>query len=117
MINMASQWKKCFVTNDEGKFEIIPPDHRSGENDWQKYLYVAAHHDRETNSYYVATLPIVVFKNQPEWLSKTMGFTYWAIISSFVLMLMALGFIFRERRRENQALAVFEKYKMQKDRP
>lgn len=117
VINMASQWEKRFVTDDRGKFEIIPPDHRSGKQDWQKYLYVATHHDRKTNAYYVATFPTYVYKNQPEWLSKTLGFTYWAIISSFVITLMILGFISRKKRQERQMLTVFENYKTQRGRP
>lgn len=115
VINIASQWEKRFVTDDKGKFEIIPPDHRGGARKWQKYLYVATHHDRENNAYYVTTFPTVVYKNQPEWLSKTMGFTYWVIVGSIMIMLMVVGFVSRKKRQDRQALIVFENYKIQKD--
>ena len=87
------------------------------DREWQKYLYTATHHDHETDTVYVATLPIVVYKNRPEWRSKAMGFAYWSIIGTGTSLFMVAGFNRRRRRRARQALIVFEKHKTDKDHP
>lgn len=113
----GSQWEKTFVTDKAGKFEIMPTDDRFFQREWQNYLYTATHHDRMANTYYVATLPTVVYKNQPEWRSKAMGFAFWSIIGTGVTLLMIAGLTRRRQRRDRQALIVFENHKIQKDHP
>ena len=117
VITEGSQWQKSYVTDATGKFEIMPTDDRYVQGDWQKYLYVAAHHDLETGEHYVATLPVVIYKNRPEWRSKAMGFAYWAIIGSTMSFLMVLGFVRRKNRQDRQTLIIFENHKIKRERP
>jgi hypothetical protein len=116
VIAMGSRWEKTVVTDDEGKFEIMPTDDRLSGHEWQQYLYVAAHHDREKKAYYVATLPTVVYKNRPEWRSKAMGFTCWAIVAATVGLLMTLGYVRRKSLENKRTLIIFENRKIKEDR-
>ncbi|BBO89640.1 carboxypeptidase-like regulatory domain-containing protein [Desulfosarcina ovata] len=113
----GSQWEKTFITDKAGKFAIMPTDDRFSRREWQNYLYTATHLDRQTHTYYVATLPTVVYRNQPEWRSKAMGFAFWSIIGTGVTLLMVAGLTRRRRRRDRQALIVFENHRIQRDLP
>ncbi len=111
VVAIGSQWQKTVVTDENGIFEIMPTDDRSIQREWQKYLYTATHLDREKAAFYIATLPTVVYKNRPEWRSKTMGFAFWSIIGTGVTLLMVFGLYRRRRKRDNQALTVFDSRK------
>ena len=113
----GSGWEKTVVTDKAGEFEIMPTDDRFSQREWQNYLYTATYHDREKNTYYVATLPTVVYRNQPEWRSKAMGFIFWSVIGTGVTLLMVTGLTRRRRNRDRLALIVFENHKIQKDLP
>jgi hypothetical protein len=111
----GSQWKKTIKTDNTGKIEIMPTDDRFFSREWQNYLYTATHHNEEAHTYYVATLPTTVYKNRPEWRSKAMGFTLWAIVGTGISLLMVAGLTLRQKRRDRQALIVFDNRKIQKD--
>lgn len=112
VIAEGSQWRRNVVTDKKGIFRIMPTDDRFILREWQKYLYVATHHDRKENTYHVATLPVVVYKNRPEWRSKAIGFAYWAIIGSALSVLMILGLIRRRDRLNRQIMVIFENHKL-----
>lgn len=115
VIAMGSQWEKSFITDMEGKFEIMPTDDRSLLQGWQKYIFRTSFHDRETNNYYIATFPVVVQKNSPEWRSKTSGFTLWSIMGSALTLLIVWGFVKRKNRLKNLSLIAFKNHKIEKD--
>lgn len=111
----GSQWTKSLVTDENGMFNIMPTDDRSTPLEWQKYIYLATHHDRSSNSYYMTTLPIVVRRNTPEWRSKSVGFTYWAIVGSACSLLIVWGFARRKYRLRKRALTIFRNHRIKKD--
>jgi len=113
---MGSQWKKTFVTDKSGKFEIMPTDDRSLVQGWQKYIFYTSFHDKTKKSYYSTTFPVVVRKNQPEWRSRTMGFTLWSIIGSALTILIVWGFVQRKTRLKNLSLAAFKNHGIHKDK-
>ncbi|MBU1056025.1 MAG: DUF4198 domain-containing protein [Proteobacteria bacterium] len=112
-----SQWQKTFVTDEKGKFEVIPTEDRFVLRDWQNYLYIATHHDIKQNAYYLTTLPVMVYGNQPEWRSRSLGFVYWSIIGSGICLLIVFGFVRRNKWHNNRNLIIFEKYKIKKNLP
>ena len=117
VIAQGSQWEKTYVTDDAGRFEIMPMDDRWLESEWQQYMYVVTHHDREKKSYYVSTFPVMVYKNRPEWLSKAMGFTYWTISGSVLILLLVFGLIRRNQWQNNRLLITFENRKIKAAKP
>ena len=114
VIALGSQWEKSFVTNDRGKFEIMPPDDRLVPGEWQNYLYIATHHDRTKNEFYITTFPVVVYKNRPEWRSKAMGFAYWSIIGGGICLIMVAGFAGRRYWQNTRKIIMFENQKIKK---
>ena len=104
----GSDWQKTVVTDSAGKFTIMPTDDRVSDLGWQNYIYIATHHDKANNAYHLATLPIPIRKNRPEWRSRAMGFTYWTIAGTAMLVLTILGFAGRKRRENAHTLVVFE---------
>jgi hypothetical protein len=117
VIAQGSRWEKTYVTDDAGRFEIMPTDDRWVERKWQQYLYVVTHHDRERRCYYLSTLPVMVYKNRPEWLSKAMGFTYWTISGSVLILLLVLGLVRRNQWQDSRLLITFENRKIKAEHP
>ncbi len=115
VIALGSQWEKSFVTDDRGKFEVMPPDDRLVPGEWQNYLYIATHHDRTKDAFYVTTFPVVVYKNRPEWQSKAMGFAYWSIIGGAICLIMVAGFAGRRHWQNTRKMIIFENHKIKKD--
>lgn len=112
---MGSRWQRRYLTDSDGKFEVSPTDDRSINGEWQKYLYVATHHDRSNNDYYITSFPVAVYKNQPEWQSKALGFTLWSIIGAALTLLIVLGFFKRGQWLDNRALVIFNNRKIHRD--
>jgi hypothetical protein len=108
-------WQQHFTTNQRGVFTIMPPDDRFGNREWQKYLYVAEHYDQENHSYHIATFPVIVTKNQPEWRSKAMGFSYWSIFGSALIIMVVAGLSWRKKRQNQRSLVIFENSSIKKD--
>lgn len=117
VVAQGSQWEKTYVTDDAGRFEIMPMDDRWSARKWQQYMYVVTHHDREKNGYYVSTFPVMVYKNRPEWLSKAMGFTYWTICGSALILLLVIGLVRRRHWQDNRLLITFENRKIKAGPP
>lgn len=115
VISSESRWQKSFITDNKGRFRVMPTDDRLIAKEWQNYLYVATHHDLEHNAYYLTTLPVMVYKNRPEWSSKAMGFTYWAIIGSALSLLMVVGLIRRDSWYNSRSLTIFENHRIKKN--
>ena len=104
-----SGWQNSFVTDEDGRFKITPTDDRVVDKEWQNYIYVAVFHDRQHHTVHVATLPITVRKNSPEWRSKAMGFTLWAAAGSVMLLLTVLGLMGHKRQLARKELLVFDR--------
>ncbi|MBN2041947.1 MAG: hypothetical protein JW864_18070 [Spirochaetes bacterium] len=112
----GSRWKKGFVTDENGEFKITPTDDRPEDGrEWQKYLYTASYHDTKNGAYHVNTFPVIVFRNRPEWYSKAMGFTFWAIIGTAVVLIIIFAVIRRNRWQENRKLVIFDNYKIKEE--
>jgi hypothetical protein len=108
-------WKKGFTTDAAGQFEIMPFDDRSLDRFWQKLIYVATYHERDRNAFHIATLPVVVLQNRPEWRSQAAGFTYWGIIASAGVLLLIVGIFRHESKLREKSLLGFENYKIKKE--
>ena len=109
VIAEGSKWQKSFITDGKGRFSVTPTDDRVVDREWQNYLYIATFHDRASHTVHVATLPITVSKNRPEWRSKAMGFTLWAVAGSAMLLLTVFGIIGHKRRLARKELLVFSR--------
>ncbi|MGD9123633.1 MAG: hypothetical protein PVG60_01005 [Desulfarculaceae bacterium] len=108
-------WQGRFITDADGVFTIMPTDDRFGDKEWQRYIYVAEHPDPGDGSYHVATFPVIVNKNRPEWRSKATGFGFWVIIGSALILLMVAGLSWRKRHQDKRSLVVFESCRIKKD--
>ena len=113
---MSSHWEKQFTTNQDGIFVITPTDDRTDPgHEWQTYLFIASHHDAKNTSCHITTFPVIVYKNRPEWYTKTMGFTFWSITGTAMVTLIVMGLAQRTKRRETHKLTVFDKYGVKED--
>jgi hypothetical protein len=108
-------WQKDFTTDADGQFEIAPPDDRTLDREWQKLLYVATYHDREENTFNIATLPMVVLQNRPEWRSQAAGFAYWTIIAAVGCVLLIPGMSRRGRNLREKEMLGFRNYRIKED--
>lgn len=117
VLSIESKWQKSFMTDNDGIFEIIPTDDRSVSTDFQNYLYIATHHDHEKGAYHIATFPVTIYKNRPEWRSKAVGFIFWTILGTGMTILTVFGFMIRKKRQHNRRLVVFENHKIKEDLP
>jgi hypothetical protein len=116
LYTMGSHWEKAFVTDEEGEFTVTPTDDRTDDGkEYQKYLYVAYHHDQKKGTYHISSLPVIVYRNRPEWYSKAMGFTLFSIAGTAVVAGIVLGVVARSRRRENRRLVVFDQYRIKEE--
>jgi len=106
----GSGWSKNFVTDAAGQFSVVPFDDRSGRRHWEKYLYTVTHLDQERASFHIATLPIIIHRNRPEWTNRLAGYAFWVLIGT-TGSLMLVGFaVLRNRRQHKQELVVFDQY-------
>ncbi len=113
---MGSGWEKTLVTDAGGMFTVIPTDDRAdSDREWQTYLFMVGHHDRERSQFHASTLPVTVYRNRPEWYSTAMGFTFFSIVGTAVLVVILAWLAWRGKRRERHQLAVFETYRIKED--
>jgi hypothetical protein len=108
----GSGWQRTFLTDNKGQFRIIPFDDRSGEHHWQKFFYMATYHDLAQEAFHIATLPVIVYRNRPEWTSQVAGFTAWIIIGSVGCILLIFACARRRKRLQEHALLSFEDYRI-----
>jgi hypothetical protein len=111
IIAEGSGWRQALVTDENGIFKVTPTDDRALSGDWQRYLYVATHRDQATGETYVATMPAVIYKNRPEWRSKTVGFVFWSVIGCGLCILGIWGHVRRKQWRVSRHLAVFNNHR------
>ena len=109
VIAEGSGWHKAFVTDEDGRFKVTPADDRVVDREWQNYLYIATVFDRQRHTFHVATLPVTVSKNRPEWRSKAMGFTLWAVAGSAILLLTVFAGIGHARKLAQKELLIFSR--------
>jgi len=102
-----SGWEKNFITDKNGKFEVTPTDDRFIKKDWQRYFYMSSYNNKKNNTRYVASLPVVVYKNRPEWRSQSMAFIFWSISGTAISVLVIVEMLRRKRRRESLNLAAY----------
>ncbi len=103
-------WKKSLVTDENGRFKIIPPEGQG----WETYLYVAAYLDRDRNEYHIATLPMLIDPPWPEWRSWHGVLIFWSIASLvFLLVLIAVSYFIKSRRKK-ALFACFKNRKISK---
>lgn len=112
VIALGSDWVKSFVTDERGRFTIMPPDDRLVPDEWQNYLYITTHHDQINSDFYISTFPVMVRKNRPEWRSKAMGFAYWAIIGGAISLVLVAGFVGRRYWQNSRKMIIFENQKI-----
>jgi len=116
VIAMDSKWHKIFITDKYGKFKIMPPDDRSIAKEWQKYLYTTCFNDHQTKKIYISTLSIIVYKNRPEWRSKTMGYTLWTIFGTGLFLVLIVMLVQRKKILNRKTMVVFENNKINRDK-
>jgi hypothetical protein len=108
----VSGWQRTFQTDEAGRFRIMPFDDRSEDRHWSKYLYTATHYDHDQGVFHVATLPVIVYRNRPEWASLTAGFTVWTIVGVGGGLLLIFAYARRKRNLRKLALVSFEHYRI-----
>lgn len=111
----GSGWSNFFVTDAAGQFRVVPFDDRSGRRHWEKYLYTVTHFDQERASFHIATLPIIIHRNRPEWTNRLAGYAFWVFIGTTGCLMLVCFAVLRNRRRHKQELVVFDQYNFKKE--
>lgn len=109
---LDSGWTNTLVTDARGIFRVMPTDDRWSDTDFQPYVYTAQHHDKKTGRVYVATFPVTVYKNRPEWQTKALGFTYWAIAGTGLTLVLMIGYRKRRIWEDQRTLVIFEHHRI-----
>ena len=109
-------WQKSLITNKRGHFEIMPLEGRGVGRDWEVYLYVVSHYDRETGEHYVATLPMLVDPPWPEWRSWHGALIFWTIGGVGFLLIVVIVTCFVNLRQSRAVLRRFEEHTIPKQR-
>ncbi len=100
-------WQKTLLTDDEGRFVVVPTESRSAERNCEHYLYVVQYHDRQRGEYHCASMPMIIDPPWPEWSHYNSTFTIWILVGTLFAALLALLLISRQRRRKQARLARF----------
>ena len=111
----GSKWHRAYQTDVSGQFQVTPFDDRSQDLHYEKLLYVVQFEDVETQDLHVATLPMIIFRNRPEWTSHLWGYGFWAIAALLGTALIVAASLFRHHRRRAQALVCFEQCRVKED--
>ena len=101
-------WHKSVRTNAQGLFVAVPHESRGTERNWETYLYVVRHHDRQRSEYHCATIPMLVDPPWPEWSYYMTSFVLWSFAGTAFAMCLAGVLIMRYRRRNKLRMARFE---------
>lgn len=115
VISEVSGWRKNFLTDAGGRFAIVPFDDRSGERHYEKLLYLASFHDRDNQASHIATLPMIVFRNRPEWTSHLAGYAAWTVLGLGGGLLLTVGATMRRRRLRQLDLTRFSQRRIKED--
>lgn len=101
-------WHRSVRTDARGRFVAVPQESRGAGRNWETYLYLVRHHDRQRGEYHMATMPMLVDPPWPEWSYYTTSFTLWSFAGTAFAALLAGILIARHRRRQKLRLARFE---------
>ena len=111
----GSGWQRSYQTDGSGRFSVTPFDDRSGERHYEKLLYVVKVEDKEQHALHVATLPMFIFRNRPEWTSHIWGFSIWGGLGLVGTLLVLGGNMLRHRRQQRHVLIRFDQCRVKED--
>lgn len=115
VIAEGSGWRKSYHTDGAGRFTVIPFDDRSRQRHYEKLLYVVKVEDPDNRALHVATLPMIIFRNRPEWTSHAAGYALWAGLGLGGGLLLAAGSMVRGRRQRRLSLVRFDQCRVKED--
>lgn len=115
VIAEGSAWRRSYRTDGSGRFTVTPFDDRSGPRHYEKLLYVVRVEDPQNHALHVATLPMIVFRNRPEWTSHVAGYGLWAGLSIGGTMLLVGGAMLRKRRQQRLNLVRFDQCRIKEE--
>lgn len=115
MVMTEGGWQKNLSTDSKGRFRVTPIENR-GENKYcEKYLYVVAHHDSLRKEFHCASLTMPVCRARHEWRSMSKGFMLWAVLGAVLIIIVIVGAVYRQERRNRANMVMFENYRVKRD--
>lgn len=111
----GSGWRRSYRTDASGRFSVTPFDDRSHDRHYEKLLYVVRVEDPENHAIHVASLPMIIFRNRPEWTSHVAGYGVWAGLGIGGTLLLVGGTMLRNRRQQRLGLIRFDKCRVKED--
>nr|WP_321467473.1 hypothetical protein [uncultured Desulfobulbus sp.] len=114
-IGEGSGWRREYRTDASGRFTVIPFDDRSRPRHYDKMLYVVKVEEPQRNALHIATLPMIIFRNRPEWTSHIWGYATWAGFGLAGACLLAGGAMLRNRRQQRQTLVRFDQCRIKEE--
>lgn len=111
----GSGWRRSYCTDGSGRFTVTPFDDRSGHRHYEKLLYVVRFEDPQTHALHVATLPMIIFRNRPEWTSHVAGYALWGGLGIGGTMLLVGGAMLRKRRQQRLNLVRFDQCRVKEE--
>ncbi len=111
----GSGWRRSYRTDASGRFTVIPFDDRSKQLHYDKLLYVVRVEDPEHQALHVATLPMIIFRNRPEWTSHVAGYMVWAGLGLGGTLLLVGGAMLRKRRQQRLGLVRFAQCRVKEE--
>jgi hypothetical protein len=98
-------WRKTVRTDANGRFMAVPHETRGDKRNWETFLYVARHHDRQRGEYHCASMPMLVDPPWPEWTHCMPNFVLWSFAGTAFAVLLVAVLVWRRRRRSRLRLA------------
>lgn len=111
----GSGWRRSYRTDASGRFSVTPFDDRSRERHYDKLLYVVRVADPANHALHVATLPMIIFRNRPEWTSHVAGYGVWAVLGIGATLLLVGGTMLSKRRRQRLSLVRFDQCRVKEE--
>jgi hypothetical protein len=111
----SSKWHRIYRTDAAGRFAVTPFDDRSRQRHYDKLLYVVQVQDAPNHILHVATLPVIIFRNRPEWTSHLWGYGFWVIAGLLGICLLVGGNIYRHHRQRQDVLIRFDQCRVKED--
>ncbi|MGE4560668.1 MAG: hypothetical protein AB7E77_10725 [Desulfobulbus sp.] len=111
----GSGWRRQYRTDASGRFTVIPFDDRSRQRHYEKLLYVVRVEDPQNHILHVATLPMIIFRNRPEWTSHMWGYGIWAGLGLVGTLLLAGGSVMRRRQQQRRSLVRFDQCRVKEN--
>lgn len=111
----GSGWRRSYHTDTSGRFTVIPFDDRSKQLHYDKLLYVVSVEEPENHALHIATLPMIIFRNRPEWTSHVAGYMVWAGLGLGGTLLLVGGAMLRKRRQQQLNLVRFDQCRVKEE--